>query len=133
MSKPYPAITPETEFFWTAGQDGKLRFQRCDACRTYVHPPQPRCPECLCNGLSVTTVSGRGTVSTYTVNQHQWHPEFPPPYVIAIVEIDEARYVRLTSRLVDCDPSEVTFGMPVQVLFEQQGPAYLPLFAPVRP
>lgn len=132
MSKPYPAISPETEFFWTAGRDGKLCFQQCDACRTYVHPPQPRCPECLSDRLSVATVSGRGTVSTYTVNLHQWHPEFPPPYVIAIVEIDEAPYVRLTTRLVDCDPPEVTIGMPVQVLFEQQGPAYLPLFAPVR-
>ncbi|GHD01256.1 Zn-ribbon domain-containing OB-fold protein [Novosphingobium pokkalii] len=133
MAKPYPAITPETAFFWTGGAQGRLRFQRCTACRTYVHPPQPRCTACLGETLEIVDVSGRATVATHTVNMHPWHPDFPPPYVIAIVEIEEAPYVRLTTRIIDCDPAEVTFGLPVRVVFEQQGPAYLPLFAPVRP
>lgn len=133
MTKPYPAITPETEFFWTSGAHGKLCFKRCAACQTYVHPPQPRCPECLAETLDIVEVSGRATVATYTINTHQWHPDFPPPYAIAIVQIDEAPYVRLTTRIVNCDPADVSFGMPVRVVFEQQGPAYLPLFEPVQP
>jgi len=132
VTKPYPAITPETEFFWTSGKEGKLCFQRCTACESFVHPPQPRCPACLAETLEIIAVSGRATVATYTVNMHQWHPDFPAPYTIAIVEIDDAPGVRLTTRIVNCDPAEVTFGMPVSAVFEQQGPAYLPLFEPVH-
>ncbi|MFB0874976.1 MULTISPECIES: Zn-ribbon domain-containing OB-fold protein [unclassified Sphingobium] len=132
MTKPYPAITPETEFFWTSGAEGRLCFQKCAACSTYVHPPQPRCPQCLAATLDIVAVSGRAKVATFTINLHQWHPEFPAPYAIAIVEIEEAPYVRLTTRIVNCNPADVTFDMPVQVVFEPQGPVHLPLFEPVR-
>jgi hypothetical protein len=47
-----PRLSPENEFFWTSGADGVLRFLRCRACRTYVHPPSPRCPDCLSKDLA---------------------------------------------------------------------------------
>lgn len=131
MDLPYPAITPENAFFWTAGETGSLRFQRCRACRHFVHPPQPNCPECLGDALDIEPVSGRATVAAKTINMHAWRPDFPPPpYVIAIVEIEEAPYVRLTTRMVNCEPGQVAIGMPVRVIFQQQGPAWLPLFEP---
>jgi uncharacterized OB-fold protein len=130
MAKPYPAVTPETAFFWTGGEAGELRFQRCRACQRFVHPPQPACPECLSDNLGVEVVSGRANVAACTVNQHTWHPDFPPPYAIVIVEIEEAPYVRLTSRMVNCDPHKVAIGDPVRVVFEPQGPAWMPLFEP---
>ncbi len=128
--RPFPAITPQNEFFWTAGAEGKLRFKRCRACCTYLHPPPPVCPECLSKDISVEDVSGAATVAAFTINHHQWRPAFPPPYVIAIVEIAEAPYVRLTTQIVGCAPEAVSIGMTVQVRFEQVGPAWLPLFAP---
>jgi len=130
VPRPFPAITPQNEFFWTAGAEGKLRFQRCQACRTYLHPPSPVCPTCLGKDIAVEDVSGAATVAAYTVNHHMWHPAFEPPYVIAIVEIEEAPYVRLTTQIVNCPPEAVAIGMPVQVQFEQVGPAWLPVFAP---
>lgn len=130
MAKPYPVVTPDTAFFWTSGQDGRLRFQRCRSCATYIHPPQPRCPECLEGEIAIVEVSGRATLATHTVNMHAWHPEFPLPYVIAIVEIVEAPYVRLTTRIVNCAPEAVRTGMALRVTFERQGPAWLPLFEP---
>ena len=132
MTLPYPAVTPENAFFWLSGKEDKLRFQRCTSCTTFIHPPKPRCPECLSEAIEIVDVSGRATVSTYTVNYHEWHPDLPPPYVIAIVAIDEAPYVRLTTRLVNCEPGRIAFGMPVRVAFARQGPVWLPLFEPER-
>ncbi len=46
VNRPLPQLTPENEFFWTAGADGELRFQHCTACGAYLHPPGPICPYC---------------------------------------------------------------------------------------
>lgn len=132
MPKPYPAITPETAFFWTSGESGVLRFQRCRSCGHVLHPPQPMCPECLSDDIGIEVVSGRATVACCSINHHQWHPDFPPPYVLAIVEIAEAPYVRLTTQIVNCAPEEVAIGDKVQVVFQQQGPAWMPMFEPER-
>jgi uncharacterized OB-fold protein len=78
-------------------------------------------------------VSGRATVATFTVNEHTWLPGFPPPYVIAIVEIAEEPDVRLTTNIMDCAVSEVHIGMPVEVLFEQWDDVWVPVFRPVAP
>lgn len=64
---------------------------------------------------------------------HQWLPGFPPPYAVAIVELDEEPSVRLTTNVVGCDPAEVHIGMHVAVMFEQWDDVWIPLFAPVIP
>ena len=71
MSKPFrllPAVGPDNEHYWRGGKDGELRFLHCGACSTYIHPPQPLCPECLGRDLAPKAVSGRGVVHTFTVN-----------------------------------------------------------------
>ncbi len=75
-------------------------------------------------------MSGRGTVIGYTVNHHRWHPDLPPPYIVAVVALAENPGVRLTTTLVDCDPSEAAIGQEVVVRFEHHEDVWLPLFAP---
>ena len=125
-----PKVTPETEHFWTGGRDGKLQFLRCDACGEYVHPPAPICPKCLGRELSVEAVSGRAVVATYTINHQAWYPGLDPPYVVAIVEIEEQPSVRLMTNIVGCVPESVSIGMPVQVTFEEYDDVWLPFFEP---
>lgn len=125
-----PRVTPETEHFWTGGRDGKLQFLRCDECSEYVHPPAPVCPRCLGRSLSVAAVSGRAVVATYTINHQPWYPGLDPPYVIAIVEIEEQPSVRLMTNIVGCPPESVSVGMPVQVTFEEYDDVWLPFFTP---
>ena len=125
-----PAITPDNEFFWTSGAEGVLRFLRCDDCSKLVHPPQPICPFCLSKKMTPTDVSGRATLHTFTVNHQPWIPGFDPPYVIAIVTIDEQPDVRLTTNIVGCPIETVEIGMPVQVTFEQHDDVWIPLFEP---
>lgn len=76
-------------------------------------------------------VSGRGSVFTFTINRHPFNPGLALPYVIAIVELDEQTGLRFTTDLIECDIDDVHIGMPVEVVFEQAGEAWIPLFRPV--
>jgi uncharacterized OB-fold protein len=126
-----PQVTPENEHFWHGGASGELRFLRCRGCRTYVHPPAPLCPGCLSRDLHPEAVSGRAVVHTFTVNHQPWIPGFDPPYVVAIVELEDQPGLRLTTNLVGCDADDVKIGMPVRVVFEDVGDGiFLPLFEP---
>lgn len=123
-------MTPETEHFWRGGAAGELRLLRCKPCRTWIHPPAPICPHCSSRELAVEPTSGRARVVTYTVNHQPWIPGFDPPYVIAIVELEEQPGLRLTTNLVGCPPERVRIEMPVRVRFEACEDVYLPLFEP---
>ena len=128
--RPLPQLTPMNEWFWTSGADGRLRVQQCDDCRTLVHPPVPVCPACRSRAWTPSVVSGRGTVIAFTVNRHQWLPDFEPPYAIAIVSLAEDPTVHLTTNVIGCDPDDVHIGQDVLVRFEQHDDVWLPLFEP---
>ena len=132
-----PRLDDSNRFFWTSGEDGRLRFLLCMACRHYVHPPVPRCPYCLVGTVVAGTlvpepVSGAGVLHSFTVNHQQWIPG-SDPYVIGLVTIAEQDDVRLTTNLVDIAPDDVRVGMPVEVTFEQADDVWLPLFRPAEP
>ncbi len=125
-----PELTDLTEFFWKSGEDGKLRFQRCADCGELRHPPSAVCPYCRSTEWSAAEVSGRGVVAGFTYNEQMWIPSFPPPYLIAIVAIDEDDRIRLTTNLVNVDADDVFVGMKVQVTFEHDDDVWIPLFEP---
>jgi uncharacterized OB-fold protein len=125
-----PRLTDDTEFFWTSGADGLLRFLTCTTCGYIVHPPSPVCPVCLTKTLEPKAVSGRATVATFTINIQPWIPGFDPPYVVAIVEIEEQPSVRLMTNIVGCPVEDVHIGMAVEVRFDEYDGVWLPLFAP---
>lgn len=125
-----PVLTEENDFFWTSGADGRLRFLRCTDCRSIVHPPAPVCPQCWSRTLAPSPVSGRGTVASFTVNHHPWLPGYDPPYVVALVEIEEDQGVRVMTNIVECAPEDVSIGMAVEVMFEHHEDVWLPLFRP---
>jgi uncharacterized OB-fold protein len=124
-----PRLDNTHRFFWTSGEDGKLRFQRCGACRHYVHPPAPRCPYCLADALVPEAVSGRGVVHSFTVNMQQWFPD-AEPYVIGLVTIAEQDDVRLTTNIIDVEADDVAIGMEVEVDFVHEDDVWLPVFRP---
>ncbi|WP_046300851.1 OB-fold domain-containing protein [Mycobacterium sp. UM_Kg27] len=129
--RPLPAVTPENEFFWTAGADGVLRLQECLDCAALIHPPQPVCRYCRSMNMGVRDVSGRATLAGFTVNHRFSLPGLPAPYVVAQVAIDEDPRVRLTTTLIDCDPDQLGLGQQVEVAFENIDDVWLPLFRPV--
>ena len=131
-----PQLTDHNREFWTAGARGELRFWRCGDCGFYIHPPQPICPIDHSKNLKVEAVSGRATLTTYSVNYQNWMPGPELPYIVAIIEIVEQPSLRLTTNLVNCAPEAARIGMPVRVTFEHHpdpaGDVYLPLFEPAE-
>jgi uncharacterized OB-fold protein len=126
-----PPISDVSRSFWTGGAEGRLLILQCQLCQRWVHPPIGLCPSCR-GELVPHPVSGRGSVFTFTVNRHAFNPAVPVPYVIAIVELEEQPGLRFTTDLVDCDVDQVYIGMPVEVLFEPTGEAWVPLFHPAE-
>jgi uncharacterized protein len=125
---PSPQLTDDNGPFWTGGRDGELRIMQCRDCRTYVHPPSPRCPACFGDHVEPSVVSGRGSVYTYTINHQAWVPDLQVPFVLAVVELDEQHGLRLLTNIVDCPPHEVEIGMPVEVAFVERGEVFVPVF-----
>jgi uncharacterized OB-fold protein len=124
-----PRLDATNAFFWTSGADGVLRFLRCRECRSYVHPPAPRCPYCTSGELVPEAVSGRGRLHSFTVNYQEWIPG-SDPYVVGLVTIAEQDDVRLMTNLVDCPEAQLRVDMDVEVTFEQHDDVWLPLFRP---
>ncbi|MFD4401176.1 OB-fold domain-containing protein [Nocardia sp. NPDC058499] len=127
-----PAVTPQTEFYWTSGADGKLRIQECLSCSALIHPPQPVCRYCRADRMGVREVSGYAVLMGFTVNHRFAVPGLPRPYVVAQVALEDDSRVRLTTNPVDCDPADLQLGMRMEVVFEKAGEVWLPLFRPVR-
>jgi uncharacterized protein len=119
-----------SEFFWKSGADGKLRFLRCDTCSYLIHPPTSYCPRCQGREATPAAVSGRGTLYSFTENHQPWDGD-GDVYVIGIVEIDDQPDIRLMTNVVGVEPDQLRIGMPLEVLFENHDPVYLPLFRPV--
>jgi uncharacterized OB-fold protein len=71
-----------------------------------------------------------GTVFTFTINYYQFHPDVPPPNIIALVELIEQADLRVPTNIIGCEPEELRIGLPVRVRFERQGEYFVPLFEP---
>ncbi|MFC8044017.1 OB-fold domain-containing protein [Nocardia sp. NPDC057353] len=131
--RPLPLLTPQNEFFWTSGADGRLRVQECRSCTSLIHPPQPVCRYCRGADMGVRAVSGAATLIGFTVNHRFALPGLPAPYVVAQVALTEDARVRLTTNAVQCDPDKLHLGMAMEVVFEQHDDVWLPLFRPAPP
>lgn len=120
MSEELPRPTPidATRPFWEGLAADEVRLQRCRACDSWVFYPRPRCSTCLSDDLAWHTVSGRGSIYTYTVARQPTHPAFAGevPQLLAIVELDEG--VRLTSTMVDVAPEDLRIGLRVEPVFD---------------
>ncbi|UVF76732.1 thiolase C-terminal domain-containing protein [Gordonia mangrovi] len=127
--RPLPQPTLRSAEFWASGADGVLRIARCEACGRLSHPRPPMCPHCRSRDVTMSPVTGRGVVVAVTVNEQQWLPAFPAPYIIAIVALEEDSAARLTTNIVGCDPGDVGVGTRVRVTFEQAAAdIWIPLF-----
>jgi uncharacterized OB-fold protein len=116
---------PDTDWeptapFWAAAADGRLSLPRCDACERLVWYPADSCRHCGGSAQTWVDLSGRGTLFSWVVVHQQFLPQYDPPYVTALVAVDEDPAVRLATRLVDVDPSNpgLSIDQPVEVVFE---------------
>jgi uncharacterized OB-fold protein len=131
FARKLPVIEPGTAFFWTSGAQGVLKIQRCTECRTWQHPPLPRCAKCHSEAVAPEAVSGRGRIASYTVNYQNWLPNLPIPYIFGVVELAEQSELYVFTE-IQAPVDSVDIGQPVTVIFEHLEDVYLPLFKPVE-
>ena len=132
VPKPAPSPGEITRFFWDAAREHRLVVQRCDGCGYYIHWPQLRCPRCGSERLSHAELSGRGTVYSFCIVHHVFHPGFAAdvPYSLAMIELAEQPGLRMVANIIDCANEDVRTGMAVEVTFEDREGYTLPQFRP---
>ena len=131
-----PTVIDETRPFWEGTLSEELRVQVCNACGTKQLPGSACCTSCLSQDLRWERASGLGTVFSFTIVRHPFHPTFADqvPYVVADIRLEEGPIV--TSNVTGVDVDEVRIDMPVDVWFDEQTedafhqPLRLPKFKP---
>lgn len=125
-----PNALPHELAFWEYCERRELRIQQCLDCGRFRHPPQPVCARCRSTRAQWTQVSGDGEVYTYTIVHHAATPALREalPYNVAIVLLEGADDVRLTSNVVDVSPEEMRVGLRVKLVWESAGGRSLPRF-----
>ena len=125
-----PLVEAETRPFWDAAREGRLLIQHCDPCGEPYFYPRPFCPRCWSDRVRWVEASGRASLYTYSVVHWNDLPPFKAraPYVAAVVDLAEGP--RMMTNLVDCDPAELTIGMPLEVAYRNEGEITVPVFRP---
>ena len=119
LVKPIPRPSTTTRPFWDGLNERKVQIQRCDGCDSWVFYPRTRCPSCLSDLLIWREVSGQGVLYTYTLARQPTAPHFADetPQQLAVVELDEGG--RMTSTLVNVEPTDIVIGMRLRPYFDQ--------------
>jgi len=129
--KPLPRPNSDTAPFWEACRRHELRFQKCSSCGHVRWPASILCPMCYSQEAEWILSSGKGTVYTFVVYHHAYHPAFKPelPYVTAVVALEEGP--RFLTNIMGCPPEAVHCDMPVEVAWEDLEEGFsLPKFRP---
>ena len=131
---PQPSPDVDSAGFWRSTAKGRLAMCRCTACGLWHQRPLERCRKCAAP-TAFEEVSGEGVVYSFIVVRQPVSPGYldKVPYVIALVELPEQAALRLPTRIVDVDPSDVHVGMPVEVRLDPLpgGDFVVPVFTPV--
>jgi uncharacterized OB-fold protein len=117
--KPLPTPDADTAPFWAGMRDGKLLLQRCRTCDHVQYYQQQICRECGGEELIQEPARGHGKVHSFSVVHRAPGPAFKDdvPYAVLLVELAEGP--RVISTYTGGAVEDVTFGMDVQLVFEQ--------------
>jgi uncharacterized OB-fold protein len=137
LERPLPQpMTPEARPYWDGLRQQRLMLPKCADCGHTFFYPRAVCPRCASRAIGWIEASGRGRLHAFGIAQQSFNRAFKvrPPYVLAMIELEEGP--RLMSNLVNvtADPAHVRCDMPVEVVFERlTDEVTLPLFQPARP
>ena len=130
--KPLPLPDEASRPFWEGARRHRLVFPFCTTCQRWLHPSSEICREGH-RTIEHRELSGRGTVYSFTTVREPTTRGLEPPYVVAIVQLEEQNDVCLITNLVELDGVEPAIGTPVEVTFEDVAEdCSLPQFRPAR-
>jgi len=116
----------DTAPFWDGCAGGQLLLQRCDGCGLHRFPPAPLCPRCWSRESTWVASSGRARLRSTVVFHQQYHPAFPVPYTVGLVELEEGPTLYAP---VHADAgTDLLVGTPLVLEWEPIGQTALPRF-----
>jgi 3-hydroxy-3-methylglutaryl CoA synthase len=112
-------------------QDLRLYGQKCKRCGAVSYPRRHLCWQCSATELEDHRIARRGKVFTFTKDHLVPNPD--PPTVMVSADLEGGG--RFYGQLTDCDPSAVTFEMPVELCFRRihEGEGFYNYFWKFRP
>lgn len=136
LQRPLPQpITPEARPYWDGLREGKLRLPRCRDCGRPFFYPRVACPFCASRAIAWIDASGRGKLHSFSIAHQSFNRalKVPPPYVLALVELDEGPRMMGSLINVEPDPARLSCDMPVRVVFSKlTDDVTIPLWEPAR-
>jgi len=115
--RPVPEPTPVSRPFWDALREHRIVIQYSPSAGRYVFYPRTLVPGTLGDDLQWREIDGSGTLYTYTVARRPTGPPWADkvPQLLAVVEWDVGP--RVSTELVDVEPSDIKIGMRVSPVF----------------
>jgi uncharacterized OB-fold protein len=112
-----PTPTRESQPYWDSLREGVLRLQRCADCGQVRHYPRPVCPACHSMADDWVDAQGTGTVHSWTISHHAFHPSFKRDLPQTFVTVDLTEGVRLLAPLRG-NPDDLALGRAVRLEIE---------------
>jgi len=131
-NKPLPQPTPISAPFWEGLRHHQVRLQQCEHGH-WLFFPRTHCPTCGTRQLTWQTVSGEGTLYSFTVARVPTLPEFTDemPQLLAVVALDQGVHINTT--LVGVEPGDIRIGQRLRPVFDERpGSATLLRYTPVE-
>ncbi|HEY2331287.1 MAG TPA: OB-fold domain-containing protein, partial [Acidimicrobiales bacterium] len=104
--------------FWAGLEHDELRVQECRTCGTRQFP-EWICHRCLGFDLSWVPVRPTGTLYSW---ERVWNPSHPAvtalPYLVVLVQLDDAPEVRMIGNLLGDPHQTVVIDSPLEAAFE---------------
>lgn len=127
-AKPAQVATELSRPYWEAALQGRLVLQCCAACGKIRHYPRLLCDACHGESVRWVPASGRGTIHSWTVSHHAFHPAFAAELPYVLVTVDLAEGVRALGRWRG--DTALALGLPVRGRFEARADGVDLVFEP---
>jgi len=117
---PLPDVAwPPARPFWAGAAKRELCLPRCDSCATLNAAGETSCRRCDGSVFTWEALSGFGALYSWTYVRRAFLPQFASevPFLTGLVGVAEDPAVRVVTRLVECEPSDVRVDLPVEVVF----------------
>lgn len=126
-------ITRDNAAHFRGRLDRRLLMARCDDCGRWQHPTRPMCPACWSWNMTMTEVSGRGTIHLL-MSLHQGPPaegvDYTGGHPVVTVELEEQAALRFTSTVTaDFPAADLAIGTPVTLTWIDRDGTPMPVFA----
>lgn len=122
----FTVTDPTTTSWWGAAGERRLLVQRCASCEAHQFYPRPFCLRCQSRDVTWVTARGTGRVYSLTTVHVPVVKWLVPPYVVALVELDEGP--RVLTNLVG---PACRIGDQVEVCWDVRDDLVVPLFTAI--